>query len=229
MLPEPVIVRHGRVLVLRDDLLPGGTKRRALGAMLSALGASEFVYASPAFGYAQIALAYAARDMGRRATVFVAARAALHPRTAEAQRAGARIEQVPHGYLSNVTAKARTYAADAGAALLPFGLDAEPFIESLANVARALPIAPAEFWTVAGSGVLTRALQRAWPSARAFAVRIGAHGDTGRATVLQAPEKYERVAALPPPFPSCPEYDAKAWRFIEEQASEGALFWNVGA
>ena len=32
-----------------------------------------------------------------------------------------------------------------------------------------------------------------------------------------------------PPFPSAPTYDAKAWKFIKEHASRGALFWNVGA
>ena len=32
-----------------------------------------------------------------------------------------------------------------------------------------------------------------------------------------------------PPFPSAPTYDAKAWKFIREHASRGALFWNVGA
>jgi len=29
-LPEPVLERHGDVTVVRDDLLPGGTKRRFL-------------------------------------------------------------------------------------------------------------------------------------------------------------------------------------------------------
>ena len=32
-----------------------------------------------------------------------------------------------------------------------------------------------------------------------------------------------------PPFPSVPTYDAKAWKFIKQHASKGALFWNVGA
>ena len=32
-----------------------------------------------------------------------------------------------------------------------------------------------------------------------------------------------------PPFPSAPTYDAKAWKFIKENAKHGALFWNVGA
>ena len=31
-----------------------------------------------------------------------------------------------------------------------------------------------------------------------------------------------------PPFPSSLTYDSKAWTFIKEHASDGALFWNVG-
>ena len=32
-----------------------------------------------------------------------------------------------------------------------------------------------------------------------------------------------------PPFPSVSNYDAKAWKYMKEHASEGALFWNVSA
>ena len=224
-LPPPVIERHGAIYVVRDDLIPGGTKVRAL----TLEGANEFAYASPAAGYAQVALAIAARRYGKRATVFVAQRMALHPRTAEAQAAGARIVQVPVGYMSVVRARAREYCAVSGARLLPFGLDTPEFIEALACVARSLNISPPEVWTVAGSGVLSRALQAAWPLAEFHAVRIGAVPRAGRAAVVQAPEKFEQNARRPPPFPSCSNYDAKAWQFIQARAKPGALFWNVAA
>jgi hypothetical protein len=80
---------------------------------------------------------------------------------------------------------------------------------------------------VAGSGTLTRALQAAWPGARFHAVRVGKPPDVGRARLYEAPEPFERDASLPPPFPSCSNYDAKAWRFLAEHARPGALFWNV--
>lgn len=228
-LPAPYVERRGTLWVVRDDLLPGGTKRRALARVLPALGGEEFVYASPAYGYAQMALAYACRDLGLRATVFVAQRRELHPRTAEALRAGARVEQVPYGYLSNVTAKARAYAERSGAALVPFGLDAPAFVEAFAEVARAaVPEPPPEVWCAAGSGVLARGLALAWPTARVVAVRVGAEPVLGRAERVDAPERYEHRAKLPPPFPSCPEYDAKVWRFASRSAAPGALFWNVG-
>jgi hypothetical protein len=47
--------------------------------------------------------------------------------------------------------------------------------------------------------------------------------------VLNAPEKFEQDAKQLPPFRSCLNYDAKAWRFIQQRATEDALFWNVAA
>ena len=225
--PEPVLEDHGGVIVVRDDLIPGGTKARVLPAIMN--GAAEYVYASPVCGYAQVALAIVARHMGKRATVFCAARKTRHRLTNEADRNGARIVEVPVGYMTVVRKRAQDYCHETGAELLPFGLDSPAFITALADVALALPIKPTEVWAVAGSGVLIRALQGAWPTAAFHAVRIGSKPDAGRAQVIEAPEKFENDARMPPPFPSCTNYDAKAWRFVRERAQPGALFWNVAA
>lgn len=227
MIAAPVIQEHNGILVVRDDLIAGGTKRRVLPSLVK--GADEFVYASPAYGYAQVALAYTCREMGLKATVFTAKRKVMHPRTLEAKMAGAKIVMVPTGYLSNVRAKARGYAETVGAYNLPFGFDTPEFATQLADVARAIDVKPKEVWTVAGSGTLSRALQIAWPDATFHAVRVGAEPQAGRARVYQAPESFEQDAKLKPPFPSCSNYDAKVWRFIREHATPGALFWNVAA
>jgi hypothetical protein len=226
-LPLPRIDRVGKILVVRDDLVPGGTKRRILPGML--LGGQEYVYASPAYGYAQIALAHACRDVGSSATVFTAKRQVLHPRTLEARAAGAKVVKVPTGYLSNVQAKARAYCEATGAIMLPFGMDAPEFRSGLTDIARRLDVTPDEVWSVAGSGVLTRSLQAAWPYARFHAVQVGKPPVIGRASLLKAPELFEDDARIRPPFPSCSNYDAKAWRFIAASARPGALFWNVAA
>jgi hypothetical protein len=225
----PVIVTTEGIRVVRDDLILGGTKRRVLEPLVAKSASTEFVYASPAYGYAQIALAYSCAAVGKTATVFVAKRKIMHARTAEAKLAGARIVEVPHGYLSNVQAKARAYTDKTGAELLPFGLNTPEFIDGLSEVAKTIPVDPFEVWSVAGSGVLTRALQKAWPCATFHAVRIGHDPDAGRATVWRAQEKFENVARIRPPFPSCDNYDAKAWSFVKEWAKSGALFWNVAA
>lgn len=225
MLPSPVVDRVGDFLVVRDDLILGGTKRRVVDRLIA--GYAEVVYASPAYGYAQVALAHAGNVTGTRVTIFTAARKQWHPRTQEAIDAGARIVGVPYGYLSNVQSKAKAYAAQTGALLLPFGFDTPAFTTALSEVARSLPVTPSEVWSVAGSGTLSRALQQAWPDARCFAVQVGRTPDIGRALLVKAPEPFEQDATEAPPFPSTSNFDAKAWRFFSRQASPGALFWNV--
>lgn len=223
------------VIVARDDRLPGGTKRRALGTLLKRwaekTGQKEFIYASPVFGYAQIALALACRDLGLKATVFVAKRSQLHPRTQAAKDAGCNVVEIEAGRLTVLEARAREYAAAHNGYLIPFGLDTDEFIDALAAVARgAVEKPPTEVWAVAGSGVVSRALQRAWPNAKHHAVVVGTHrANIGTATGYEAPEDFEKDAKDPPPFPSCSNYDAKAWAFIKAHAAPGALFWNVAA
>jgi hypothetical protein len=226
LLPNLVITVCNGVRVVRDDMLPGGTKRRVIGQFLKEN--EEYVYAGPAYGYAQMALAYAARDRHASATIFVAKRNKLHARTLEAMKAGAKIVQVPFGYLSNVQSKAREYCEATGAINIPFGFEFPEFEQSLAEVAKTIQPTPSEVWTVAGSGTLSRSLQMAWPDAKFYAVQIGKQARIGNATRLIAKEPFEADAERLPPFPSCSNYDAKAWRFIAGMASEGALFWNVG-
>jgi hypothetical protein len=211
--------------IVRDDLLPGGSKARILPALLE--GSDSWGYASPAHGYAQVALALACRDAGKHATIFTARRAQPHARTLEAAAAGATIVYVRPGYLSVCEARAREWASSYGSKLLPFGLAAPRALELLALAALATGEDPPQVWCAAGSGMLSRALQLAWPQAQHFAVQVGAVTDVGKAWPLLAPERFEQPAEFPPPFPSCAEYDAKVWRFFREHARDGALFWNV--
>jgi hypothetical protein len=215
--------------VIRDDKIPGGTKARILPSILDQMDAPEIVtYASPAYGYAQIALAYAARATGRHAVIFVAKRKQFHARTAEAQAAGAQIIEVPYGYLSHTNAQAAAYARSTGGIQIPFGVDLPEMRDGLRQIARSIP-QPAEAWAVAGSGTLIRSLQDAWQGTVFNAVRVGSEPKAGSAIIHAAPEKFERDAKHPPPFPSCSNYDAKAWQFLKRCASPGALFWNVAA
>lgn len=225
ILPDPVLLEHEGFLVVRDDLLPGGTKRRALHVLLDEH--DEYVYASPVQGAAQLALAYTCRDAGKRATIFCAKRNTLHPFTQEAKDMGAHIFEVPMGFLSNVKAKATTYCIASGAKLLPFGLDDPAMIAAIADVARAMPITPTEVWSITSSGVLSRGLQLAWPHATFYGVRVGAEPDAGRARVFTALEAFDKKAKFPPPYASNIYYDAKLWAFVKKHATPGALVWNV--
>jgi hypothetical protein len=227
--PAPVLETHAGIVVVRDDLIPGGTKARVLPCLFRP-EIAEYIYAGPCEGYAQLALALCAARHGKRATLFSAARKVPHARTQAAIAAGAKVIGVRPGYLSVVQDRARGYAKETGALLLPFGLNTPELRGALAAVSRGIPYQPKEVWSVAGSGTLTLALQMAWPNAVFYAVRIGkAVPNVGKATLLTAPERFEEGAKEPPPFPSCDNYDAKAWQFIRQQAKPGALFWNVAA
>lgn len=227
---KPIIERLGHGLILRDDRLPGGTKQRGLTPYLRSHPADEFVYASPVYGYAQIALAISARETGKKATIFTAKRNKPHPLTLRAHQLGATVVQVKYGYLNVVQKRARDYAGATGACYLPFGADLPEVGRAITETAARLSINPPEVWTVSGSGTLTKALQAAWPEAEFRTVLIGKKTiNTGKAKRYQAPETFEQPAKRPPPFPNCPNYDAKAWPFFKHYSKSGALFWNVAA
>jgi len=225
----PVVREHEGVLVVRDDLFPGGTKARFLHLVFD--GADEAVYASPAEGGAQSALATVAGQLGKRATIFVAQRARPHARTLEAARLGAKVVLVAPGYLSVVQARAREYCSRAGAALVPFGVDMPEAVVAIAEAAKAIGIMPDEVWCAAGSGVLARGLAMAWPSARRHVVQIGralTPAEVAGATIHIYPAPFSREAKSKSLFPSDPHYDAKAWEQCAARKGPGrVLFWNV--
>jgi hypothetical protein len=226
---KPRVTVHDGVLVARDDLFPGGTKARFLPMLFE--GADEVVYASPAEGGAQTALATVAAQLGKRATIFVAARAQLHPRTLMAKRLGAQIVQVSPGYLNVVQARAREYSHQTGALLAPFGFDIPEAIQAIAQAARSIGIDPDEVWCAGGSGVLARGLALAWPNARRHVVQVGRElndDDVSGATIHVYPKKFGCAVKNPPPFPSDAHYEAKAWELCIARKGAGVvLFWNV--
>ena len=168
---KPRVIEHDDVFVVRDDLFEGGTKARFIPLLFDC--ADEVVYASPAEGGAQTALATVAAQLGKRATIFVARHAHLHPRTLMAKRLGAQIVQVSPGYLNVVQARAREYCQEHGARLAPFGFDIPGATQAIAAAARSIGIQPGEVWCAGGSGVLARGLAQAWPDARRHVVQVG--------------------------------------------------------
>ena len=232
-LPLPIIKEHDGINVVRDDLLDGGTKRRAFTMYVASRpDVKEFVYASPRQGYAQLSLAYACHDLGRKCTVTVP-KGEKTWLTIEAEKLGCNVIQVPMGYLSNIQHKARVYCEETESHLIPFGGDHPIIIEAMTRAALSLDIQPKEVWTVMSSGVLSRGLQNAWPDAKVYGVQIG-HNTTeeemGRAKTFRSKYTFQQECKKDerPPFPSSLTYDSKAWTFIKEKATEGALFWNVG-
>ena len=234
-LPSPMIEEHEGIQVVRDDLLGGGSKIRFADYLVqSQPEIEEWVYgSSPATGYAQISLSYLCRKYGKKAVIFMAERAwdKLHDYQIEALKAGADMKWVPNGMLSVTEKRARDYVEQDPKVrrLLPIGFHHDTVIASIIRVALSIDIQPNEVWTVGSSGTLTRGLQLAWPDADFHCVTVGHKGDYGRAKTYRCEIPFNKPAKLIPPFPSAITYDAKAWEYIKQHASPGALFWNVGA
>jgi 1-aminocyclopropane-1-carboxylate deaminase/D-cysteine desulfhydrase-like pyridoxal-dependent ACC family enzyme len=227
---KPIVTVHEGIHVVRDDLYPGGTKARFLPVLFE--NADEVVYASPAQGGAQVALAFVAKQLGKRATIFVARRHALHPRTMEVKRLGAKVVQVDNGYLNVVQARAKAYCKTTGASLAPFGVDMPQAINCIAEDAMRIGIQPDEVWCAASSGTLARSLAKAFPHAQRHAVQVGRDvepSDTDGAILHVYPRDYDWTPnAAVAPFPGDAHYELKAWEVCRARHGPGTiLFWNV--
>jgi hypothetical protein len=232
----PIVEQYGNISVVREDLVPGGTKARFVDYLFE--GVDEVVYATPAQGGAQTALALAARRLGKRLTLFVAARKEQHPRIILSERIGACIVEVKLGYLSNVQAKARNYTEYGGflgrsrVRNLQFGLNSPEAVKAIAAAAVQIP-RPSQLWCSAGSGTLACGLAKAWPNVPRFVVSVGhklIQADVGGGTIIVYPKPYGYEGAPELPFPSDPIYERKTYQIMLERVGGGsATFWNTAA
>lgn len=233
---EPVLQRlDERTTVLRDDVLPGGTKLRFLPFLTA--GHEHVVFGGPFCGGAPLALSCLARE-GLRVSIFYAARKELHPRQKLVLRNGARAFAVSPGYMSNVQAKARRFAQEQGALFLPLGFDVgaaePPFIEFLSGLRKRLG-SPDQVWCVAGSGMLARCIGRGFPDSEVCAVTVGlksrheAQQMPPNVTLLPCPYDFAQETKAHAPFPSCPNYDRKGWEQLQTSGKRRGrvLFYNV--
>lgn len=233
---EPVFdsLSH-RVTVVREDLLPGGSKMRFLPYIVG--DAAEVVFGGPFCGGAPYALSVLGKLAGKKITLFYAKRKELHQRQQRAIENGANLQFVSPGYMTNVQAKARQYAADAGALFLPLGFDVpaatEPFVDFMTWVKRKLPRQPDQVWCATGSGMLARCLGAAFPDAEICAVAVGlksrhdAQRMPSNVRVIESPYAFEKQTKAECPFPSCRNYDRKAWEMAMRDKRGNILFWNV--
>ncbi len=227
----PIVEDHDGIRVVRDDLYPGGTKARFLPILFE--GADEVVYASPAEGGAQFAIATIAKSLDKKATIFVAKRADPHPRALQVKALGGRVVQISPGYLTVIQARARAYAAAAGAYLVPFGADLPEAIDVIRLAALATGEKPDEVWCASGSGELARGLALAWPKARRHVVQVGRKlvpDEVAGAEIHVYDRPFGAEARTQPPFPADPHYEAKAWETATARRGAGrVLFWSVAA
>ena len=132
--PDPVVEEHKGFLIVRDDLLGGGSKVRFADYLITSNPeVEEWVYgSSPATGYAQISLSCLCRKYGKKSVIFMADRSVekRHPYQLQAIDEGAIMHWIPNGMLSVTEKRARDYVSDSPTSrrLLPIGFD--PFLSS---------------------------------------------------------------------------------------------------
>lgn len=220
-LPRPVIETHNGFNIVRDDLLAGGTKRRALLRWLPSLEQTHFIYAGSVFGSGGWALAEACRDLDFTCTLALS-KADYRPQWLDA--VDCKIEWFAPQPVEHIY---KAYESDKG--LLPLAFDDKGFRSALTQVFQELDMPEtSEIWTPCVSGTLIRAAQLTWPTIKMNAVCSAKHhGDIGNAVKYQAPEKYYQPARDLPPYPANLFSDAKLWQFIRQFALKDALIWNT--
>lgn len=207
--------------IARDDLLSGGTKRRALLKYLPQLNSDHFIYAGSVYGSGGWALAEACRDLGFHCTL-VLSKSPYRPHWLDL--IDCKIEWRDHQPVQDI------YNSLSGQdTLLPLGLDDPAFHACLVEVFKNTEINnPPEIWMPCVSGTLIRCAQLAWPNIPMNAVCVAKHhGDLGNAVKYQAVEKYHQAAKEHPPYPANGFSDAKIWSFAKKFALKNALIWNT--
>lgn len=235
-LDRPTAIQRigNRFTIIRDDLLEGGSKTRFLPYLIG--DAAELVFGGPFCGGAPLALAVIGKEEGRKVTLWYAKRAKWHRRQILAQSLGAQIMEASPGYMTVVQARAKAYAASAGALFLPLGFDlpeAEaPFVEAMVRVRKKIG-SPDQVWAAVGSGMLARCLGRAFPESEIRGVAVGlasrheGQSMPGNVTIEASAYAFDKETKATAPFPSCGNYDRKAWEICASRSKGSVVFWNV--
>lgn len=225
-----MIERHGRFNVVREDLVPGGTKQIVLREYLPELKNRHFVYAASTYGKGGAAVAYACAELGFEATLFMAPGNTPVKWVEEVEKLGIKIHWTRLQQIADIDDIARGFAFENEAAHLPLGFMDKRFTELMAQYASGLPFQPNEIWCPVVSGTMASALEIAFPDAAIKGVSVVKHpGYQGRGELLYAEEKFVRNAASPPPYPSWTYSDAKVWRLAQKFGKDDAVIWNSNA
>jgi hypothetical protein len=81
--------------------------------------------------------------------------------------------------------------------------------------------------------MIARCLSEAFPESAVYGVAVGLasrHEDQQFAenvTIIPAAYKFEQECRFRAPFPSCANYDRKAWELCLKIGTGHRLFWNV--
>ena len=232
--PNPSIVEtiHDGIRVVRDDLITG-SKQRAADLLMSTIKEDTVAYVQPRTGLAGVCILQAARRYNKKVRLYMPSSKRISHHQACCIEQGAEVSFHRIAAMPNLNKIAAEDAKKNGYYFIPLGLKHKLVTAGFIKIARTL-VHPTEVYTVISTGVLSRALQIAWPEAKFTAVAVARNmkaGESGRAELISAPEAFTKSIKEEemPPFPSIGTYDAKAWRYIPKNTGKNILFWNVGA
>lgn len=242
--------RKTSIHIIREDLLPGGTKQRAIIPFLedlAELGHNEFAYASPFCGFAQIALAFAGQYLQKKVILFCEldpAQKDFHEFSLLAQSMGAQLIACEN--LKAAEERAAAYCDLQKAFQIPLGFNhplflkyySEALSEQFLILKKKINFLPKVLWLPVGSGTLARLFRNVIPKEiklKCVDVRVLKSTDQRITQVenLENIEFYRADLAFHeesldlPPLPSNKYYDAKLWSFINRFAGQNDLWWNV--
>lgn len=252
--PPIVIDQVQQFYVVRDDLLPGGSKQRACGPLLENYfdsGFSFFYYASPFAGFAQVALAYTCQQMKLNCHIFCemdptqSYEGAMHEFTLLAKSYGAKITMVKTLAEGELGAQLASQAHQ-GSVKIPLGFDCDEFKDAFEveircewnRLKRHLKLTPKRLWLPVGSGTLASVFQKVLKSEtelNCVNVRVLPSSDERIQRLVQnsclkmytTPESFHQKVSLEPQVPSNAHYDAKVWQFLKRFGQKGDVWWNV--
>ena len=229
--PDPVVMEHEGVRVVRDDLIVG-TKTRAGDLLAARSNHHTIVYSQPRVGLAGVSILDVARHHNKNVVLFMPASRKISHHQACCIEQGAQVHFKRIAAMPNLNLYAKQWADENDAFFVPLGLRHELATAGIVHAASMIE-EPDEVYVATSTGVLTRALQIAWPNAKFHCVAVARNlkaGELGRAEVISeplafnTPEKHDNM----PPFPTVSTYDAKVWKYIPKNSGKNILMWNVG-
>lgn len=235
--------------MVRDDKLPGGTKSRFIGPLLLSRPEHNIYYAGNTYGIAMLALALASQELDKAIKIFLIASEESNqnnPLIRESMNAaGNNIQFIPVD-VPDYKTLIRWVRDEAGknedVYVVPPGFNGPETVNGIALLGEFIRERYGHFdecYSVYGSGALQRGLQKSGIADDYFAIDTLYEDDTARdpgiATCIPHYKKQglNEPAALLPPYPSFPVYDAKAWAYAlaakQAHPEKKILLWNVAA
>ena len=229
--PDPVVIEHEGVRVVREDLIVG-TKTRAGDLLASKINHNRLVYSQPRTGLAGISLMDVAKHHNKEIVLFMPSCKEISHHQACCIEKGAKPIFKRIAAMPNLNKYAKEWADKNDGFFIPLGLKHELATAGIIHAASSID-PPDEVYVAISTGVLSRALQIAWPKAKFTCIAVARNlkaGELGRGEVISEPlafpqeEKEENL----PPFPTIRTYDAKVWKYIPKNSGRNILMWNVG-